>query len=100
MVVVEGGAFTELAVPWLERLRCSLVLYDCVCSCADLIHLFEVRQLQHARALPRRQVGVCRESAQHPEDVGPPIAYEVLILAAARNQDVKIVHAPLLPSRG
>ena len=55
----------------------------------SLIHLFEVRQLQHAPALLQRQVRVCREPAQNPENVGPPIAYEILILAAARNQDVK-----------
>ena len=104
ILVIEGRAFAELAVPRLQRLGGPLVLDDRVDARADLIHLFEIRDLRQASDLFRRYRGVVvprdEQAAEVADDVGPSVADQVRRPAKpADDQHVEIFHAMLLPSR-
>ncbi len=100
--VVEGRTFTKLTIPGLQRLCRLLILDERIDPPADLIHLFEIRDLHQTHHLCRRLLGIFladEKAAEIADDVGPSVVDEVHILVAARDQDVEIFHPLLLPTR-
>ena len=107
---LKAGRYSSLKVGRLQNWRyhgfsasaVCLVLDDRVHARADLVHLLEVRQFHHARRAlcgDRFAASLGRQqAAEIAEDVGPAVADEVFVLMATRDQDVEVVHPPLLPA--
>ncbi len=101
ILVVEAGALAELAVVGLEGLGGHRVLDDLRDASAHGLHRLEVHALgdlpllvERERRLPRLHdllVNALR-------DLRPAIAHEVLLLVAARREDLEILDPSLLPA--
>src|SRR5208283_5864429 len=98
-----GWALAELTIPGLQCVGSRLVLYHFVHPPADLVHLLEIRQLHQASHLFRRGriVGFRlprQNRTEVADNVGPSVADEVLLLAAAGDEDIEVFHASALPT--
>ncbi len=109
---LNAGRYSSLKVGRLQNWRyhglsasaVALVLHDRIHARANLVHLFEIRDLRQAHYLFGRDRGVGvvprdQQTAQVADDVGPSVIDQILVLEAAGDQHVEIFHAMLLPSR-